>query len=158
MAERRELKERFLKAYEESPVMRQACAKLRQEGFAASHVTIWRMRQHDREFDRRLSELEAVAPEVRYSMVEESLFLRAATDRGTAAERIFFLVNESRRRGDRRWMDVKEHVFSGKIGLEGFVAQLPPEIVRELMGLPVEERKERFLQLYRERERDRLPA
>lgn len=156
MAERREMKEAFLKAYEEMPVMRTACAKLRKEGYSASEVTVWRMRQHDDEFDRRISELEAAAPEVRYRMVEDSLFLRCATDRGTAAERIFYLVNESRRRGDRRWMDVKEHVFSGKIGLEGFVAQLPPEIVRELMGLSKEERKRRFLELYRER--DRLPA
>lgn len=156
LAEQAELKQRFLEAYEETPVMRQACAKLRQEGFAASHVTIWRMRQADDEFDRQLSSLEAIAPEIRYAMVEESLFVRAATDRGSAAERIFFLVNESRRRGDRRWMDVKEHVFSGKIGLEGFVAQLAPELVRELMKLPLEERRERFLELYRER--DKLPA
>ena len=97
-------KSSFLEAFEETLILSDAAKEV-----GVSYVTIWRMRQADEDFDRKLAALEERAVEDRYQALEDSGFKRCNEGKAPASLHIFYLVNESRRRGDGRWRNT-QHV------------------------------------------------
>jgi len=96
-------KRTVLKVYEDTPLLTVAA-----QAAGISTVTLWRMRKDDPEFDAAIQVLEEVAPNARRQMVEDTMFTRIVKGKATGAETIFWLINDSRRRGDGRWKDVKQ--------------------------------------------------
>lgn len=97
-AEAERIKAAFLEAYEETPVLDAAAKRV-----GRAYVTIWRWRKADPAFDAAVAEREAEAADRRYQMVEDGLFMACVKGTHKGGERMFFLVNESRRRADGRW-------------------------------------------------------
>jgi hypothetical protein len=98
-----ERKRVFLEAYGDELEMAKAA-----ETAGCSRFTVWRMRRADPDFDAAVRELEPDVSDCRYSAVEESIFQRIINHSAPASLTIFWIVNESRRRGDHRWKHVHQ--------------------------------------------------
>lgn len=97
-----EIKAAFLEAYEDMPILDAAAKKV-----GRAYVTIWRMRQADPEFDAAVEAKKAHADDRRYQMVEDSLTVDCIKGNHKGGERMFLLVNMSRRRNDARWKNIR---------------------------------------------------
>jgi len=104
-----------------------------------SRSTPWRWRRSDPDFAEKLHRLEVVADEIAYEAAEETLAARVADDRATATERVFYLVNASRRRRDGRWENTNRLDVSGKLGVFGAILRLSEDEVERLLKLDDDE-------------------
>lgn len=102
----------FLAAYPAFPFLDHAA---KQAGISVP--TLWRYRQEDPEFDRRVMELVDDGPDRRYQLVQDSLAVSCIKGTHKGGERMFWLVNESRRRGDGRWRNI-QHVEQSTIPVD----------------------------------------
>lgn len=103
-----DIKKKFLAAYALQP---KTGAKAADEA-GVNYVTIWRMRQEDEEFDRDVQRLKDVVWECRDDMVEDALFARCQSAKGSPLETVFYLQN---RRGDK-WIDRRRQEHTGARG------------------------------------------
>jgi len=101
--ERDALKAKFLEEYSKSLVKLDAARECE-----TSVVTVWRMEQDDPLFKAAVSAIEEAAQDLRYELGEDSMFKRIVDGSAPAVLHMFFLVNESRRRGDGRWKHVHQ--------------------------------------------------
>lgn len=101
--ERDALKARFLEEYSKSLVKLDAA-----KACETSVVTVWRMEQEDHAFAAKVSAIEGAAHDLRYELAGDSMFKRIMDGNAPAVLHMFFLVNESRRRGDGRWKHVHQ--------------------------------------------------
>lgn len=137
-----EAKAKALQAYEET-LMQQRAA----EAAGVSYVTLWRWRQADPEFDAAMAKLTKDAADARYTALEESMYERSIAGKAAAAESIFLLVNESRRRRDKRWQHIRQVQHSGSIGVFAAIQQLPPNEVDRILALPPEDQEAELMRL-----------
>lgn len=137
-----EAKAKALSAYEDSMIQMRAA-----EAAGVSYVTLWRWRQADPEFDAAMAKLTRQAADARYAALEETAFERSITGKSSAAETIFLLVNESRRRRDGRWRHIRQVQHSGRIGVFAAIQQLPPGEVDRILALPPEDQEAELVRL-----------
>lgn len=95
-----EIKKEFLNELENNVVSISRAAK----NVGSSQASIWRYRQKDDEFDRRVEEAKDKQEEMRVEKVEDSMFRRVLSGDATGGEAIFWLKN----RAPDRWSDDPE--------------------------------------------------
>lgn len=90
-----------------------------------SHVTVWRWRREDPEFDRAVDELQEHLDPMRTALVEETLLTRLVTGKANSSEYFFWLVNRS----GGRWRNTQHVELGGKV--EGGVLLVPVQPATE---------------------------
>lgn len=131
-----EKKAAFLEAYERLHVIVDAAAEI-----GVTDVTVFRWRQADPEFAAEVSKLQVDLEDVRYANLEQSMYARAIAGKAAAAEAIFLLVNESRRRGDERFKNTRSVDIQGRIGMYAAIARMPETEVERILALPQKEQE-----------------
>lgn len=129
-----ERKARFLDEYRDRLTISDAAAAV-----GVTDVTVWRWRKADPTFSAEFEGAEAVAADLRYRKVADSVYAQIVAKTASAALTIFWMTNRSRLRQDDEWKHRREIELGGRLGVFGSIMRLPEDEVRRLLELDPED-------------------
>lgn len=138
-------KARFLEEYREKLTISDAA-----KAVGVTDVTVWRWRKSDPTFAAEFDGADAVAADLRYKAVADSVYSQVVSGTASAALTIFWLTNRSRVRGDEAWKHRREVEHSGRLGVFGSIVRMPEDEVRRLLDLDPEEQEAALRRMFPE--------